>query len=501
MSSFVNPSNPSNDHFTLTETNENSLFVSCPSLDNVVLKGETQSSTDNSVQSTCNHTTTNDVTRNNEDEKVVNANQKMRKTKHSGDDITIEMDKTNSKKKKTILSFKKLSGSENKSSNTTPNVSNNISSSYVSNDSIIDTSSKVLKEQSSHELITSHGYSVSYCLESPSSRMSILSMPSVHDTQLPFTEDELLIQEAENTTFPYYFKQLLQIRGFDRYNSPCIYCNGFLLDDSFQPTDENVKLLMFLLPQHYKQYMKSFFVVIPPKLPFSLHSTLPKRSSDKFIRVTDLTQLHTTIPYFEHDNPLFGIPLKDAVSHPYTGSSKLPLIVEAALIYFSTRVDALEIEGIFRLSGLKTEVDRLKEMFNKGQLFNFPLETDPHAVTSVLKEYLRHLPEPLLTIDVGEKIISIVKNGDFSLNQIIDVVNEIPEENRRVLFYLVVLSNIITKRADVNKMDSVNMGMVIGSCIFWTPQITMDSIYKAKATHKFFTYLMENASEILYDIK
>ncbi|KAL7718629.1 Rho GTPase-activating protein [Entamoeba marina] len=459
MFPFVNPSNPSNDHFTLTETNENSLFVSCPSLDNAVLKGETQSSTVNSVQSTCNHTTTNDVTRNNEDEKVVNANQKMSncddeisdktyllkdcgikqknkgKTKHSGDDITIEMDKNNSKKKKTILSFKNYLGVK--------------INHQIQHQIIIDTSSKVLKEQSSHELTTSHGYSVSYCLESPSSRMSILSMPPVHDTQLPFTEDELLIQEAENTTFPYYFKQLLQIRGFDRYNSPCVYCNGFLLDDSFQPTDENVKLLMLyviqkiykiihaqyvvvyvnnhefptillkklisLLPQHYKQYMKSFFVVIPPKLPFSLHSTLPKRISDKFIRVTDLTQLHTTIPvgsftipteilqYFEHDNPLFGIPLKDAVSHPYTGSSKLPLIVEAALIYFSTRVDALEIEGIFRLSGLKTEVDRLKEMFNKGQLFNFPLETDPHAVTSVLKEYLRHLPEPLLTIDIGEK--------------------------------------------------------------------------------------------------
>lgn len=77
------------------------------------------------------------------------------------------------------------------------------------------------------------------------------------------------------------------------------------------------------------------------------------------------------------------------------------------------RQNGLREKGVFRVSGNNTKIRRMKAAFDAGQIdvrvlpvFNdrFWLQSDerayqfdPHSVCSVLKCYLRELPDPLLT--------------------------------------------------------------------------------------------------------
>jgi hypothetical protein len=75
----------------------------------------------------------------------------------------------------------------------------------------------------------------------------------------------------------------------------------------------------------------------------------------------------------------------------------------------------MDVQGIFRISGTKDEVDSLKTSFDSGLDVDFNKVKDPHAVSNILKQYLRELPDPLLTFDKYDTFIQIAsKFFDFS---------------------------------------------------------------------------------------
>ena len=75
----------------------------------------------------------------------------------------------------------------------------------------------------------------------------------------------------------------------------------------------------------------------------------------------------------------------------------------------------LKTEGIFRISGVTTVIQKLKQEIAKGnkRTFAFP-EDDCHTVAGILKLWLREMPEPLLTFELYGKIMRI-----YLLNAII----------------------------------------------------------------------------------
>ena len=59
-------------------------------------------------------------------------------------------------------------------------------------------------------------------------------------------------------------------------------------------------------------------------------------------------------------------------------------------------VAGLTCEGIYRISGVKSKVQQLKDAYNRGLPVNLA-EHDPNTVASLLKIFLRELPESVLT--------------------------------------------------------------------------------------------------------
>jgi hypothetical protein len=93
----------------------------------------------------------------------------------------------------------------------------------------------------------------------------------------------------------------------------------------------------------------------------------------------------------------FGVSLDEVISRE---NATLPLIVAQCVI----AVDQFGIntEGIYRVSGSVSTLAKLKELFDfDPEHIDFRTPTgffgDIHAVAGILKQYLRELPDPLLT--------------------------------------------------------------------------------------------------------
>uniref|UniRef100_A0A8D2LI00 Rho GTPase activating protein 25 n=1 Tax=Varanus komodoensis TaxID=61221 RepID=A0A8D2LI00_VARKO len=76
------------------------------------------------------------------------------------------------------------------------------------------------------------------------------------------------------------------------------------------------------------------------------------------------------------------------------GQHQVPILVEKCVEFIRKR--GLNEEGIFRLPGQDNLVKQLRDAFDAGERPSFDQETDVHTVASLLKLYLRELPEPEL---------------------------------------------------------------------------------------------------------
>ncbi len=103
----------------------------------------------------------------------------------------------------------------------------------------------------------------------------------------------------------------------------------------------------------------------------------------------------------EHPSTLFGSELVDRAEYE---RRQIPSVVTRCIEEVELR--GMDIEGIYRKTGGSGQVKLIQEGFDKTEDYDI---SDPGfditAVTSVLKQYFRKLPTPLLTFDVYDRIL------------------------------------------------------------------------------------------------
>lgn len=94
---------------------------------------------------------------------------------------------------------------------------------------------------------------------------------------------------------------------------------------------------------------------------------------------------------------------------------------------------------------------------------------DMHVVASVLKCYLRELPEPLLTYRLYETfmIASRQPTEQTRLNAIWEAIHLLPEANFQNLRYLIKFLSTLTQNQSTNKMTPSNLAIVIAPNLLW----------------------------------
>jgi len=119
----------------------------------------------------------------------------------------------------------------------------------------------------------------------------------------------------------------------------------------------------------------------------------------------------------------FGRKLEDLK----TNSDGIPLVLEKIINFLSQK--GLKVEGIFRLSGSVERVEEICQSLDKAQeTFNFREESELeiHAVASVLKAFLRELPEPLFTFDLYQSFLAA-----SNVESMISLIQSLPEKKQK----------------------------------------------------------------------
>lgn len=150
----------------------------------------------------------------------------------------------------------------------------------------------------------------------------------------------------------------------------------------------------------------------------------------------------------------------------------VPIFVISCIEYLEEH--GLQKVGIFRVSTSRKRVKQLRDDFDKKRNMCISDKTCPHDVATLLKEYLRDLPEPLLCKKLYTTFLETqrIRNRRLQLEAISHLIKLLPIAHRDTLHALLrFLGNVAAHCDDIcssdgtvqmngNKMDSHNLSTV-----------------------------------------
>jgi hypothetical protein len=164
---------------------------------------------------------------------------------------------------------------------------------------------------------------------------------------------------------------------------------------------------------------------------------------------------------------IFKMPL-DQLCH--LEKRNIPRIIAKCCKYIE--LHATEVQGIFRVSAFKDDVDRLKNEFDARGDVDFSNIDNPHLVSGILKLFLRELPEPLLTFAKYDEFMRAGKiSGNEKINVLKNLVASLPEAHRLSLQRVLYTCVQIDAKKEINKMDAHNLATVLGPNLVYPKDI------------------------------
>ncbi|CAG8688983.1 13178_t:CDS:2 [Cetraspora pellucida] len=248
---------------------------------------------------------------------------------------------------------------------------------------------------------------------------------------------------------------------------------------------------------------------------------------------------------------IFGAPLKIAVTltrvekdikQSYKDPSRywVPALVLRCIEFLD--VNGLEEIGIYRIPGSVTAVQRMRNIFNSGLDLNLLQSSreDPHVVATLLKMYLRELPESILSeVLLPDFIACIAKHTNSDLNAVPPAIipgsgtqqmstayftaptlvpEALPHDLAIIIsrlspyhFYTLraLFSHLsrVASKSDTNKMTISNLGLIfcpslgIGSILFKAFICHLDIVFGKGSPQVYHrTYISEDFSKSFEDL-
>uniref|UniRef100_A0A3Q2Y826 Rho GTPase activating protein 23b n=1 Tax=Hippocampus comes TaxID=109280 RepID=A0A3Q2Y826_HIPCM len=174
------------------------------------------------------------------------------------------------------------------------------------------------------------------------------------------------------------------------------------------------------------------------------------------------------------DNPkAFGVRLENcqqAVHHKF-----VPQIVE--MCCGVVEATGLDYTGIYRVPGNNAMVSNLQEHLNKGFDINTAEERwqDLNVISSLLKAFLRKLPEPLFTDDKYIYFIDANRIEDTRdrLKTLKKLIHDLPDHYYHTLKFLMCHLKRVADHSEKNKMEPRNLALVFGPTLVRTSEDNM----------------------------
>ncbi|XP_070833718.1 rho GTPase-activating protein 22 [Chaetodon trifascialis] len=142
----------------------------------------------------------------------------------------------------------------------------------------------------------------------------------------------------------------------------------------------------------------------------------------------------------------------------------VPVLVEQCVSFI--REHGLEEEGLFRAPGQTNHVRELQDAFDRGEKPVFDSTTDVHTVASLLKLYIRELPEPIIPFSKYTQFLScaqlLTKDKSMGILEMGKQVKSLPQVNYNLLKYICKFLDEVQSHSNENKMSVQNLATVFG---------------------------------------
>ncbi|XP_039213617.1 rho GTPase-activating protein 21 isoform X3 [Crotalus tigris] len=173
----------------------------------------------------------------------------------------------------------------------------------------------------------------------------------------------------------------------------------------------------------------------------------------------------------------FGVKLVDCP--PAESNKCIPRIVEICCNLVEER--GLQYTGIYRVPGNNVAISNMQEELNKG-MTDIDLQDDKwrdlNVISSLLKSFLRKLPEPLFTNERYATFIDANRKEDpvERLKTLKSLIHDLPEHHYETLKFLCAHLKIVAEHSEENKMEPRNLAIVFGPTLVRTSEDNMTNM-------------------------
>ncbi|KAK4126103.1 RhoGAP-domain-containing protein [Parathielavia appendiculata] len=211
---------------------------------------------------------------------------------------------------------------------------------------------------------------------------------------------------------------------------------------------------------------------------------------------TSVTNVSASPAPAEAPSTLFGSELVERADYE---RRQIPSVVTRCIEEVELR--GMDVEGIYRKTGGNSLVKSIQEGFEKTEDYDI---SDPSlditAVTSVLKQYFRKLPTPLLTFEIYDRILesNMIQNEMERCAHMRKTINMLPPKHRDCLEFLMFHLARVASRERENLMSPKNLAVVFAPTIMRDHSLERE-MTDMHAKNVAVQFLIENSHVIFGD--
>ena len=189
------------------------------------------------------------------------------------------------------------------------------------------------------------------------------------------------------------------------------------------------------------------------KKPFGLMNLLSHRPSQESLKQKGILR----------SRQVFNITFTELKSNGQLDSKGIPRVVQELIGQLRKR-DARHVEGLFRISGNRTEILNTKTEMDYGKSSNYDLDKlSVHTCSGLLKLFIRELAEPLLGFDNYPLLVRLYRAKDYKA--ISTVFTSLPTPQLNTFTFL------LDFLVEVNGQEATNLMKANNLAIVWAPNL------------------------------
>ncbi|XP_057273991.1 protein FAM13A isoform X4 [Pezoporus wallicus] len=188
---------------------------------------------------------------------------------------------------------------------------------------------------------------------------------------------------------------------------------------------------------------------------------------------------------------VFGVSLLELQQQ---GLSKngIPIVVWNIVEYLTQH--GMTQEGLFRVNGSMKMVEQLRLQYERGEEVELVKDGDVYSAASLLKLFLRELPDGIITSALHPRFIQLYQDARNDMQKehnLKELLKELPDAHYCLLKYLCQFLIKVAEHHIENRMNLCNLATVFGPNCFHVPS-GFEGIKEQEICNKIMTKMLEN---------